>query len=61
MMTKLKYALAFVWGAIFAACICFLAFYEKSAWLSFPATFVAISVLGLICLVVIFFWENWNT
>lgn len=61
MITKIKYALAFIWGAAYAASWFLLYTIPKEDLINIaPFTFVAGSTLGLLILVVDFLKENWD-
>lgn len=63
MMTKIKYALAFLWGAAYAASW-FLMFTPTGGvailWKPFPVMFVLFSTLAFIYFIICFFGDYWN-
>jgi len=60
MMTKIKYALAFLWGGAFATCIWLLVMFKEQEWSGLLGIPIFLFSLGLILLIINFFIENWN-
>jgi len=63
MMRKIKYALAFLWGAVFGGCVWWLGALwhaEDHPEIIVPLAVVVVSLVAIIIMVLFFFAEHWG-